>query len=129
MHTKQNLNPFSVGIAIIQVSKNREIEGSLDEAKLGTIGSQCQFRVRSSSSLETCYSGLSCGRNGNGRVREVGCYGLPNGPVETVVVAEINVIAAQAAIVLDYWYSRISLMYALQSLSTTYSHGCLGHPG
>lgn len=101
--TEQHLDPIGDGVTLVEISKDGQVEGRFDEAEPGTIGSKRKLRVGGRSCLKTLLPGDGGCLDGNGGLGEVGGHRIPDGLVETVVIAKEDVISAQAAIVFNDW--------------------------
>jgi hypothetical protein len=99
--TEESLDPLSLRIAILGIAKDNEVQSSLDQTDLVLVGGQRVLGVGSLSDLKTLIACLSSCLDGDCVLGEVGGCLSPDGLVEAEVVAEVDVGAAQAAIVLE----------------------------
>ena len=99
--TEESLDPLSLRIAILGVAKDNEVQSSLDQTDLVLVGGQRVLGVGGLSNLETLVACLGSCLDRDCVLCEVGGCLSPDGLVEAEVVAEVDIGAAQATVVLE----------------------------
>lgn len=99
--TEESLNPLSLRIAILGVAKDNEIQSSFDQTNLVLVGGQRVLGVGSLSDFKTLVACLGSCLDRDCVLGEVGGCLSPDGLVEAEVVAEVDIGAAQATVVLE----------------------------
>lgn len=85
------------------MSEHAQVEGRLELTELVLVGAEGELRVESSGGGDTRRAGRGSLLNGDGMGAEVCRHRAEDGLVEAVVVAEEDVAAAKAAVVLDHY--------------------------
>ncbi len=108
--TKHDLNPFCPSIPLGPLAVKSKKKCSLDATELVLLLGEVKGRICRTSLLDSSSAGFADRLEGDCvLLGEVLGDGLVNLGVEAVVVARVEVVAAQAAVVLDYWtWVRVS---------------------
>ena len=99
---EHDLHELGVGVALARRPKGAQVQRTLEHAKLVLARREVEGRVDLARGRDACRPRLGRRLDRDGAAREVGGNGVENLGVEAVVVAKVDVVAAQAAVVLDY---------------------------
>ena len=114
------------------VSKYRKIQRRLKLTKLVFSGRKVKLRINSLRCYHTHLAGFGCRFDSDEFFSaKVGDDAVPYRGVEAVVVTEENVVAAETAVVFNYFMSKMSVgahKYLVRSACLyTHLHACSGH--
>jgi hypothetical protein len=99
--TEHDLDPSGLGVSSGTPAEDSQIQSGLELAEQVLGGSEVESRICSSGGCDAgCTSFRRC-LDGDDILGKVGCNCIENSSVEAMVVAEADVIAAQAAVVLN----------------------------
>lgn len=99
--TEHDLHPLRHGGRQGAIVEDGKVQGRLDEAEIGTVRGQVELWVLLRRSFQSVGPCACCCLDVDGILSEVGGHGPPNGRIKAVVVAEVDVCAAETAIVFN----------------------------